>query len=323
MAAATTVQSDYDKRECPDGHSWRVVGYHHGPRAGVDCDRPMRVGCRWCDASTTWACSTSRGSRCRPCSARYRRRIRSIAWSGMSREGGYTYLLTVTAPGDDAHCKRGGCRGRGDGLGCKHERCACTPVGGVDLAEWNASHSKRWNHLRTRLKRLHPDLEYFRGVEVQDGKRGGSSRGALHDHALVWSSTPLDVRTLRTSAIAAGFGHSVDLAEVQLGTKKAAYYVSKYVTKSADSREDVPWAADAVDVATGEVTRVSVPGRYRTWTQSRGWGRSMAQVRAAAGEYAALKQSERDDEMLMRALGLVGGVVVAPDPDLPRQEAEP
>ncbi len=235
----------------------------------------------------------------------------------MSREGGYTYLLTVTAPGDDAHCKRPGCRGRGDGLGCKHERCPCTPVGGMPggLGEWNASHSKRWNHLRTLLRRAHPDLEYFRGVEVQDGKRGGSARGALHDHALVWSSTPLDERSLRRMAMAAGFGHEVDLAEVQLGTKKAAYYVSKYVTKSADSREDVPWAADAVDVRTGEVKRVTVAGRYRTWTQSRGWGRSMAQVRAAAGEYAALKECEREDEMLMRALGLLGGEVVVPEPD--------
>ncbi len=242
----------------------------------------------------------------------------------MSRPGGYTYLLTVTAPGDDAHCKRPGCRGRGDGLGCKHERCACTPVGGYPggLAEWNAAHSKHWNHLRTLLKREHPDLEYFRGVEVQDGKRGGSARGALHDHALTWSSTPLDKRELRALAIRAGFGHSVDLAEVQAGTTQSAYYVSKYVTKSADSREDVPWAADAIDVSTGEVRRVTAAPTYRTWSQSLGWGQSMAQARAASGAYAALKREEREDVMLLRALGLVGGTVVDSDSDVVR-EAEP
>lgn len=222
----------------------------------------------------------------------------------MKREGGYLYLLTVTAPGARAHCKKAGCGGEGDGRGCRHERCRCTPVGGIDLAEWNASHSKRWNHLRTLLRREWEDLEYFRGVEVQDGKRGGTSRGALHDHAMVWSSTPLDVKRLRGMALAAGFGHAVDLAEVDAQSRKAAYYVSKYVTKSADSREDVPWAADAVNVTTGEVSRVTVAGRYRTWSQSRGWGDSMGKVRAAAQAYAHLKQEEREDELLLRALGV-------------------
>ena len=155
--------------------------------------------------------------------------------------------------------------------------CPCTPAGGVDLARWNASHSKRWNHVRTELRRQHPGLEFFRGVEVQ-------RRGALHDHAMVWSPTPLSAKAIRAVALRAGFGHSVDLAPAAPGSKRAAYYVSKYVTKATDSREDVPWWGDEIDYDTGEVTEGLVPGRYRTWSCSRGWGLTMRAVRAQARE---------------------------------------
>jgi hypothetical protein len=151
----------------------------------------------------------------------------------------------------------------------------------------------------------------MRGVEVQ-------GRGALHDHAMVWSPTPLKLPAVRARAIAAGFGHSVDLAPCVPGSRKAAYYVSKYVTKATDSRESVPWAADVVDVTTGEVTRKSVPGRYRTWSMSRDWGIRMADVVAEARAYAQ-SMAERDravqlDAALVVIGDLLAGATVLDDP---------
>jgi hypothetical protein len=261
------------------------MGYLRGPsRLGLDCESPLRVVCRACDYRTEFQCQGHRESRCRPCASRYRRRVRAVAHSGMSRGHGYVYLLTLTAPGEDEHRYAGG-----------RLLCRCTPAGGVDLSEWNASHSRRWNHFRTRVKAEYVGLQFFRGVEVQ-------TRGALHDHAMVWSPVPLDRRWLREVAMDAGFGHSLDLAVCEPGSKKAAYYVSKYVTKATDARDSVPWAADVFDLVTGEVTRESVAGRYRTWSMSREWGSTMAQVRAAAGAYARLMAQERDEKSLSHAL---------------------
>lgn len=286
------------KRETPSPCKFgechfRVSGYHFGPRGDVDCERPLRWTCDYCRATTIRPCRGKRESVCRPCAGRYRRNVRSMAWSGMVRERsstGFLYLLTLTAPGERQHSLPGG------------EVCPCTPEGGVDLAEWNASHSGRWNHLRTNLRRDHDGLHFMRGVEVQ-------KRGALHDHALVWSPTPLNLAAVRRRAIAAGFGHSVDLAECEPGSRKAAYYVSKYVTKACDARALVPWAADVVDLDTGEVTREVVAGRYRTWSCSRGWGTTMAEIKAAGRAYAQLKAEERRAEQLSAALvAVVGGL---------------
>jgi hypothetical protein len=116
------------------------------------------------------------------------------------------------------------------------------------------------------------------------------------------SDAPIALATVRRLAIRAGFGHSVDLAACEPGSRKAAYYVSKYVTKATDCRESVPWAADLVDLHTGEVTRGVVAGRYRTWSMSREWGDTMAAVRARAGAYAALKREERSAVELREAV---------------------
>lgn len=263
-------------------HRLRVVGYvQRGRIARLDCDKPLHVVCRDCDFVTRWACSGHRESRCRPCAARYRRRVRTVASSGTGRAAGFEYFLTVTAPGAQRHR-----------VGRSGEWCPCTPEGGVDLAAWNASHSRRWNHFRTLLRReLSPDAEYFRGVEVQQ-------RGALHDHSMLWSPVALRVSRVRELAVRAGFGHSVDLVECRPGSKKAAYYVSKYVTKSTDQRHDVPWLPEGtadtgehlVDVGTGEILRRSPMGYgapYRTWSMSRRWGLTMAAVKADARAYAA------------------------------------
>lgn len=300
--AGLAVPTECDQR---GHHRLRVKGYLLGPRpVWLDCARPLQVVCVDCDYETRWACSGHRESRCKPCAARYRRRVRSVAESGTRRTSGWQYLLTCTAPGREAHRMPSG------------DWCPCTPPGGVDLAAWNASHSRRWNHLRTRLRRLVPGLEFFRGVEVQ-------KRGALHDHAMVWSPKPLSVKVIRELALAAGFGHSVDLAPAPSGSKQAAYYVSKYVTKATDSREDVPWLAAGhvleadegghlvdVDTLTGE-TR---PARasYRTWSCSRQWGLTMAAVRSECALVAA--ELRRELEMRQMSEFVAGlGDVLLPD----------
>ncbi len=209
-------------------------------------------------------------------------------------------FITVTAPGRSEHSLPGG------------EVCECTPSGGVDLAAWNASHSARWNHLRTLLRREYPGIVYFRGVEVQE-------RGALHDHFMAFNPHgEVSAATVRRLAIRAGFGHSVDVAPCVAGSRKAAYYVSKYVTKACDSRADVPWLGQRVNTDTGEVTVGLVPGRYRTWSCSREWGSTMADVRAAAAVYARRKAAEASDRALADAVALLGdlagGLVLDVDP---------
>jgi hypothetical protein len=153
-------------------------------------------------------------------------------------------------------------------------------------------------------------VQFFRGVEVQ-------ARGALHDHSMVRSDVPLSKSDLRTMAMDAGFGHEVDLAPVEYGSKKAAYYVSKYVTKATDSRDEVPWLGEVVDEATGEVTVGPVPGRYRTWSMSREWGQTMAQVRATAAVYARAKRSSAEAQAAADALSVLTAVLghVEPVPE--------
>ncbi len=304
MAAPQSVRdgSDYGQPQhanrCP-GRLY-VMGYLRGPRPGwLDCERPLRVLCRDCDFETRWACSGHRETACRPCSSRYRRRVRSVANSGMYRADGYLYLLTLTAPGDEQHAMPSGAV------------CECTPAGGVDLPRWNAGHSKRWNHFRTLLRRdVDSRIEFFRGVEVQ-------VRGALHDHAMVWSPVPLDVKALRNKAIRCGFGHSVDLAPCAPGSKRAAHYVSKYVTKACDSRDDVPWWGDVIDYDTGELTQAVVAGRYRTWSMSRGWGKTMGAIRAESAAYAQGIRDKAEASVMSLFVAAFGAVEVLADESPP------
>lgn len=187
--------------------------------------------------------------------------------------------------------------------------CPCTPPGGVDLGAWNASHSSRWNHVRTSLRREYPGLEFFRGVEVQQ-------RGALHDHALVWSETPIDKGFLRQLAMRAGFGHSVDLAPITRPAQ-VAYYVSKYVIKAVDSRDAVPWTQYDVVMSTGEVIEREVPGRYRTWSMSRQWGVRMADVRAEARALVCELEARIDRAALDLLSSELGAVLVETLPSPP------
>ncbi len=210
----------------------------------------------------------------------------------MRRPEGFLYLLTLTAPGSKAHRLPNG------------DWCPCTAPDGTDLAAWNTAHSKAWNHFRTLLRREYPSVQFFRGVEVQ-------KRGALHDHAMTHADEPLDLVLIRRLAIRAGFGHSVDLAPCVPGSRKAAYYVSKYVTKATDSREVVPWLGERVDLKTGEVSVGLVPGRYRTWSMSREWGDTMATVRTRAGEYARMVAGHVSDLRHSEALELLAGALGA------------
>lgn len=293
MAATPSVRDGSDTGQADtahcDGihHRMRVVGYLLGPRpAWLDCDKPLRVVCRGCSYETRWRCDGHRESRCRRCAGRYRRRVRRVAESGTTRVGGRQYLLTFTAPGQRQHALPSG------------SICPCTPAGGVDLARWNASHSRRWNHLRTSIRREYPDLEFFRGVELQ-------LRGALHDHAMVWTPQPVSKRRLRELALAAGFGHSVDVAPIT-SPAQVGYYVSKYVTKATDARDDVPWWGEEVDYETGEVTEGLIPGRYRTWSMSRHWGLTMKAVRAEGLAFVQAQQAALETEaldLLARELG--------------------
>lgn len=271
MVAPQSVHDGSDP--CRDGHALRWLRPLRGVGpAGLDCDKPVLWVCRHCDESDIRRCNAHRESACLPCAGRYRRRVRKVAQSGCGRETGFTYFVTVTAPSETHYMPSG-------------DECPCG-VRDFDLAKWNASHSRRWNHFRTILRREGSDkIEFFRGIEDQ-------KRGALHDHVMVWSPVPLTKQGLKGLALRAGFGHSIDVVRVVPGSRKAAYYVSKYITKATDNRQLVPWWGDKIDYETGEVTEGLVEARYRTWSMSRGWGLTMAAVRAEGLAYVKILEEK-------------------------------
>lgn len=281
-----------------------VLGYLRGSSDhGLDCEQPLQVMSLGPDgyAADLWLCGATKASRCRPCAGRYRRRVRAVAETGFRRPplpGQRFYFVTVTPPGEHAHCMKAGCQAAPF---CRHEKCRCTPVGGVDLGEWNASAGKAWNRLLTGMKNHYGSRpEYFRPVETQ--KRGG-----LHKHPLMVTNYPIDEREFRQLAIDAGFGHEVRVVAVDGKSPALIEYVTKrvagYVSKSVDERSDVPWRRDVVDESTGEVT-VSTDPTFRTWSQSRGWGQTMRSIRREARLVALELKSLRES-----APKLVGGVV--------------
>lgn len=306
MAAHQSVPDAPDISEvvsgtcCGAGCGLRQSGYLRVGRVrGLDCDQPLRI-VRGCGAVEVWACQNHRESKCVPCSWRYRRRLARIAEAG-SRPTGWLYLLTLTAPGVAQHTMPSG------------DVCPCTPAGGVDLAEWNAGAAAAWNRMRTRLRAEVPDLQYLRAVEVQ-------KRGALHLHVIVWSPVPLDKARLRRLAIGYGFGHELDLAAIVPGSRRHAYYVSKYVTKACDSRDEVPWRADVADERTGEIRRLRTTATYRTWSASRGWGLTMRECREAARkarEAAAAAAGQAVSQVLGGESAAPAGSAVLPSVSVP------
>jgi hypothetical protein len=291
MAASQSVHDGADIGQCHAGsHRMRWVRpVRGGFSARLDCARPVLWVCGDCGECEQRRCNATKESQCRPCSSRYRGRIREIAFSGCGRSTGYHYFLTTTAPSDTHYMPSG-------------DECPCG-VRDFDLAVWNASHSARWNHFRTILRReLSPTAEFMRGVEVQ-------KRGALHDHVIIWSPVPLTKKQLKALALRAGFGHSIDLVPVQPGSKKIAYYISKYVTKATDARGVVPWwGITHVDFETGEVTEGLVRNApYRTWSMSRGYGLKMADIRARGLAYVKILEAKAAEAGVVRLLAAFGG----------------
>jgi hypothetical protein len=136
------------------------------------------------------------------------------------------------------------------------------------------------------------ELEFLRAVEVQD-------RGALHLHILVWSPEPLDVVRVQDLALTAGFGCVLDLAPIEPGSKRHAYYVSKYVTKACDSRDAVPWMVEVEDEETGELLMVRRDASYRAWSSSRSWGLTMRVIKARCAAAARAAAAHRREVVLL------------------------
>lgn len=185
--------------------------------------------------------------------------------------------------------------------------CDCTPVGGIDLASFNATLTARFNRVlegirrgeatpKEKGRRARQAFEYFNAREVQ-------KRGALHTHTLVTPSDGalvISQRLLRELVIRHGFGHKVDvqrIGEVHKGRNRtaagAASYVAKYVAKSADQRERVPWEG-------------GTSATFRTWTASRGWGQTMKAVKDQAREYARASEPEGLDALVSLTVSYAG-----------------
>jgi hypothetical protein len=265
----------------------------------IDCDSPLLVVCgNGCPASDVMRCGNHRASKCGPCSTRYRHLVRRVAAEGMLHRStsGYLYLLTLTAPAQEEHLQWMPNWNRKD----PRPVCGCDRHLVDGLGVWNAQASACWNRMRTALKRLTPDLAFFKAVETQ-------KRGALHLHLPIWSPTPLNVVVLQRLALNAGFGCVIDLERLAPGDLRAAAYVSKYVSKATDSRDEVPWVADVVDEATGEVRLMQTTARYRTWSASQNWGMTMKVLRAGIREAAQRRAA--------RLLELAQPVSEAPDGD--------
>ncbi|WP_432486416.1 hypothetical protein, partial [Kineococcus esterisolvens] len=205
--------------------------------------------------------------------------------------------------------------------GPRNERpvCGCEKSMPDGLAAWNGTAGERWNHLRTALAREYPGFEFFRGVEPQDGKRrlSGKGRMALHFHVLVSSDAPLDPVVVQRFAMAAGFGCNVRVDRIEDGPDgmRAAAYATKYVTKCADTRAEIPW--EKLDKTTGEIKGKPT---YRAWSQSQGFGCRMKEHRAAV-----LAQRRRYAARLRAAAadGLVLDVQPAIADELPPAAGDP
>lgn len=292
-----TSDGAFPGRCCADPSVEFVGQLGYGSAGG--CVSPSQLRCLRCGAIGFARCKATRESRCPSCARQYRGQVAMVVRDGLEQIGdGMGLFLTVTAPGDRIH--------GWDNYGVP---CRCTPEGGVDLAQFNASFTVRLNRVieaikrgeasaRTRprlvrrgsgkvLERLRQvvPLEYVGCREVQDGSRrsDGVGRHALHAHLIMFRSDgkplQLNKKLLRDLLIEHGFGHAMKLDRIggiQHGRKarsveRVAWYVAKYVSKAVDCRERVPWrGADGVQ---------RLGGCYRAWSASRGWGQTMAGVR--------------------------------------------
>lgn len=275
-----------------------------GSPTAHDCEQPQLWACSKCGGMWSRPCGSNKSRFCKPCAGRYRRQVQKVAHLGLVRVLAHKQVvfITLTAP-SSPHCMRRdhpGC----DASGKHCKRCPCS-VTDFDLALWNFGHSERKNDLITALRRgecnvsgkrgkeRFVDVQYFGGVETQDGKRkrNGFGRHALHDHLIVVFDRDVQLSTsaVKRVAMRLGFGHEVDVQvfnadshEVRQELSKqdagkiAAYAgkVSHYVSKACDERADVPWPDDP-SRPKGKAKGYC----WRSWTRSRSWACTMAEVR--------------------------------------------
>ena len=203
------------------------------------CEQPHWLVCLDCAQRKAARCGRSSRTVCNPCGETYRRRVKRVFASGWSDNPlKAMIMLTVTAPGDQAHTLPNG------------QRCPCTPEGGVVVGEFNSVAGQAFNRLVQDLRRRYGDVQYARAAEVQ-------KRGALHFHIVMRVPRlgtllgDLDKRNpfcvLRQLVERHGFGHEIEL---EPATESAAWYCAKYVSKSCDDRQTLPW----LDRHTGELS---------------------------------------------------------------------
>lgn len=276
VAAMASVHHEADTGpgtapECD--HRLRVVGYvRPARRTRTDCLQPLRVVCEHgCGHEEFWRCDCSSEERCSLCAERKRRLLARIIDHGITDRigAGYTYFLTLTAPGTNAHR-----RWVRKPSGRPRPACACHD-NGLSMGEWNAEQSACWNRLRLALSRLTDgSLTYIGSVEVQ-------GRGALHRHVVLNVDRVLIPEEVQALALSAGYGCVLDLQIIN-SAQKAAWYISKYVTKSAGARSEVPWVADVLDRATGEVRTLRTAATFRGWSAAQSWGFTLKGLREIA-----------------------------------------
>jgi hypothetical protein len=188
------------------------------------------------------------------------------------------FFITLTAPGDCQHIdKRTG------------EVCECTPMEGVDPAIWNALLPGNYSAFIVYMRRLFGEVEYAKAVEVQMLRLRRTGRGLLHLHVIVRVRVDLThhVEELRRLAIRWGFGHEFTVEPFH---PRHVHYLANYGSKACDDRQHI----DLVDLKTGEI--IHGPRRMRTFTCSRNYGDTIAQVKAQQREWVLAKLAEQDTE---------------------------
>lgn len=247
------------------------------------CEQPKVMECGRCGELFEIACGISMASRCVPCAKRYRRRWSRVLRSGsIDSDGQRVFFVTLTAPGDVEHVDtRTG------------ERCECTPPDGVDPAVWNGLLPGNWSKFMVYFRRCFGDVQYAKAVEVQMKRLQRTGRGLLHLHVLIRCDADLTQHKeeLRQLAMRWGFGHSIDVEPFH---PRHVHYLANYGTKACDDREHI----DLLDLRTGEI--VHGPRRMRTFTCSRKYGHTIADIKRQQREWVLAKLAERDSERAAR-----------------------
>ncbi len=255
-------------------HRMRVVGYvHRSERTRLDCAQPLRAVCLDCGHQAYWRCDCSSETKCPDCAERRRRLIARLVDLGTTDRlgSGFTYFLTLNGPGGNDH--RRWRQGKGH---LPRPACDCHRVWETMLkGDWNKQESACWNRFRTALARLSDgSLTYMSAVETQ-------KRGVLHRHVVLNVATALLPEEVGALGLAAGYGCVHDLQPL-LNAQKAAWYLSKYVTKSSGDRGNVPWRSEVVDQDTGEVRVMETMPTFRTWSAAQSWGYTLKGLREIA-----------------------------------------